>query len=95
MRVEGVFDLASWLLEGTGGAPGGTWTKDAMLEQVKTGEHEDIKLARAVPVAWVYLTGWANAEGPVQFRDDVYGIDTVGANVQAAADPIATAIDKN
>ncbi len=95
VRVEGVFDLASWLLDGTGGAPGGTWTKDAMLDRVKTGEHEDIKLNKAVPVAWVYLTGWANAEGPVQFRDDVYGIDTVGANVQAQADPIATEINKN
>lgn len=95
VRVEGVFDLASWLLEGTGGGPGGTWTRDAMLNEVKTGDHEDIKLSKAVPVAWVYLTGWSNGDGPVQFRDDVYGIDTVGANVQAQADPIATAIDKN
>ena len=95
VRVEGVFDLAAWLLEGTGGSPAGTWTKDAMLSQVKTGDHEDIKLVKAVPVAWVYLTGWADPSGTVQFRDDVYGIDTVGANVQAQADPIATAINKN
>ena len=97
VRVDGVFDLAAWLLEGTGGAPDSTWTKEAMLSQVKTGEHEDIKLAKAVPVAWVYLTGWSNGDGTVQFRDDVYGIDTVGANVQAQADPdpIATAVNKN
>ncbi|WP_237477654.1 L,D-transpeptidase family protein [Lichenibacterium dinghuense] len=95
VRVEGVFDLAAWLLEGTGGSPAGTWTRDAMLGQVKTGEHEDIKLSKPVPVAWVYLTGWADPSGTVQFRDDVYGIDTVGANVQAANDPIATAINKN
>ena len=44
-----------------------------------------------MPVAWVYLTGWADPSGTVQFRDDVYGIDTVGANVQAAADPVSTA----
>ena len=47
VRVEGVFDLAAWLLDGTGGAPDGTWTKDAMLSQVKTGEHEDIKLVES------------------------------------------------
>lgn len=95
VRVEGVFDLAAWLLEGTSGAPAGTWTKDAMLAQVKTGDHEDIKLVKPVPVAWVYLTGWADPSGTVQFRDDVYGIDTVGANVQAQADPIASTITKN
>ena len=95
VRVEGVFDLAAWLLEGTGGSPTGTWTKDAMLDQVKTGDHEDIKLPKAVPVAWVYLTGWADPSGTVQFRDDVYGIDTVGANVQAAADPVSTAANRN
>ncbi|WP_245496354.1 L,D-transpeptidase family protein [Lichenibacterium ramalinae] len=95
VRVEGVFDLAAWLLEGTSGAAGGTWTKDAMLTQVKTGDHEDIKLVKAVPVAWVYLTGWADPSGTVQFRDDVYGIDTVGANVQAQADPVATGVTKN
>ena len=25
--------------------------------------------------AWVYLTGWADPSGTVQFRDDVYGRD--------------------
>ncbi len=94
VRIEGVFDLAAWLLEGTGGAPDGTWTKDAMLKQVKTGEHEDIKLSKPVQVAWVYLTGWADGNGKVQFRDDVYGIDTVGAGAQAQADPIATLVNK-
>ncbi len=95
VRVEGVFDLAAWLLEGVSGSPTGTWTKDAMLDQVKTGEHEDIKLPKAVPVAWVYLTGWADPTGTVQFRDDVYGIDTVGANVQASADPVTPGAAKN
>ena len=45
------------------------------------------RLAKAVPVIWVYLTGWSNGDGPAKFRDDVYGIDTVGeaqANAQAS-----------
>ncbi len=92
VRVQGVYDLASWLLEGTGGAPDGSWDRAAIEAQIATGEHEDIKLAHAVPVAWVYLTGWTSAEGTVNFRDDVYGLDTVGSNAQAAADdPIAAA----
>jgi murein L,D-transpeptidase YcbB/YkuD len=92
VRVQGVYDLASWLLEGTGGAPDGTWDKAAIEAQIATGEHEDIKLSHAVPVAWVYLTGWTSAEGTVNFRDDVYGLDSVGSGAQAAADdPIAAA----
>ena len=35
------------------------------------GERMDIRLAHKVPVAWVYLTGWATGDGLIHFRDDV------------------------
>jgi murein L,D-transpeptidase YcbB/YkuD len=79
VRVQGVYDLAAWLLEGTDGAPaGGAWDKDALLAEIKTGAREDLKVTRPTPVIWVYLTGWANADGPANFRDDVYGLDAAG-----------------
>jgi L,D-transpeptidase YcbB len=28
-----------------------------------------------VPVAWVYMTGFATPDGAAHFRDDVYGLD--------------------
>jgi murein L,D-transpeptidase YcbB/YkuD len=87
VRVQGVYDYAAWLLEGTPGGPGGVWDKAAMEAKIKEGAPFDIKLARAVPVIWVYLTGWSNGDGPAQFRDDVYGVDTVAeaqASVQSA-----------
>ncbi|MGB3579577.1 MAG: L,D-transpeptidase family protein, partial [Roseiarcus sp.] len=84
VRVQGVYDYAAWLLEGTPGGPGGVWDKAAMEAKIKEGAPFDIKLARAVPVIWVYLTGWSNGDGPAQFRDDVYGVDTV-AEAQASA----------
>jgi len=31
---------------------------------------------KPLPVAWVYLTGYASPDGTVHFRDDVYGLDT-------------------
>ena len=34
---------------------------------------------------WVYLTGWSNGDGPANFRDDVYGLDTVGDAIASAA----------
>ena len=52
-----------------------------------------MKLARPVPVIWVYMTGWASADGTVHFADDVYGVDTVGGSAEAtqrAVDPVPT-----
>ncbi len=42
---------------------------------IKSGERKDAKLARPVPLHWVYVTAWATADGVVQFRDDIYGRD--------------------
>jgi murein L,D-transpeptidase YcbB/YkuD len=78
VRVEGVYDLAAWLLQGVPGSPTGEWTRDAIQSRIAAGAREDIKLPKAVPVIWVYMTGWASADGTVHFRDDVYNVDTVG-----------------
>jgi murein L,D-transpeptidase YcbB/YkuD len=86
VRVQGVWDYAAWLLEETPGGPDGAWTKQALLDKTATKERVDVKLSHPVPVYWVYLTGWANADGVVNFRNDVYGIDPVAeANAAAAA----------
>ena len=92
VRVQGVYDYAQWLLEGTPGGPSGAWDKAAMQDKVKEGAPYDIRLAHPVPVIWVYLTGWSNGEGVANFRDDVYGLDTVGdAVASAAAEPAPAA----
>ena len=89
VRVQGVFDYAEWLLQGTPGGPNGVWDKAAMQAKVKEGAPFDIRLVKAVPVIWVYLTGWSNGDGPANFRDDVYGLDAVG-DAQASAQPAPT-----
>lgn len=86
VRVQGVYDLAAWLLQGSPGAPDGAWTRDMINDRIGGGDHQEVKLATPIPVAWVYLTGWANATGDVNFRDDVYGLDTIGVPAQARAD---------
>jgi murein L,D-transpeptidase YcbB/YkuD len=90
VRVEGVYDLAAWLLEGVGSPNGGAWDKPALVQEIASAERKDIKLAKPVPVIWVYMTGWASADGTVHFRDDVYGIDDEGAQTTAQAQPQAT-----
>jgi murein L,D-transpeptidase YcbB/YkuD len=89
VRVEGVYDLAAWLLEGVEGPKRGAWDRRALVQEIASGEREDIKLAKPVPVIWVYMTGWASGDGTVHFRDDVYGIDTEGAQTTAQAQPSA------
>jgi L,D-transpeptidase YcbB len=88
VRVQGVYDYAEWLLQGTSGGSTGVWDKDALLAGVKAGAREDIKLTRPVPVIWVYLTGWANKDGAANFRNDVYDLDAA-ADATASAQPPA------
>jgi murein L,D-transpeptidase YcbB/YkuD len=85
VRVQGVYDLAEWLLQGTPDGAG-AWGKQALLAKIKDGAREDIRLAKSIPVIWVYLTGWANGDGVANFRDDVYGADTV-SQVTASVAP--------
>ncbi|WP_046861855.1 L,D-transpeptidase family protein [Microvirga massiliensis] len=74
VRVADVRDFAEWLLRGTNG-PDGSWTGAGIEAATATGARQDIRLEKPVPVAWVYLTGYATADGVVHFRDDVYGLD--------------------
>ena len=59
---------------------------------VAAGQRRDVRLKTQVPVAWVYLTGFATADGTVHFRDDVYGLDRPDAPPlpQPAADDLVT-----
>ena len=69
-RVEGIRDLATWLVKDT------QFDRSAIDLAISTGDRLDIKLAKSVPVAWVYMTGWASSDGSIQFRDDIYSFDT-------------------
>ena len=87
VRVADVKAFVGWLLEGTP-APSGPWTSTEIDAAIAAAKRQDIKLARAVPVSWVYMTGYATPDGTVHFRDDVYGLDT-----PAPTPPLAPAAD--
>lgn len=80
-RIEGVRDLAAWLLEGS------EWNRQSIEDEIAKGERKNITLKKQVPVAWVYLTGWQGADGQVQFRDDIYGLDTPQGIVTSTIQP--------
>ncbi|MGA2045478.1 MAG: murein L,D-transpeptidase, partial [Roseiarcus sp.] len=67
---------------------GAVWDKPALLAAVNSGARQDIRLARPVPVIWVYLTGWADGAGRVSFRDDVYGVDVADDQTANAGPPL-------
>ncbi len=74
VRVADVGDFAEWLLRGTKGQSG-AWTRAGIDAAIASTTRQDIRLDRPVSVAWIYLTGYATADGTVHFRDDVYGLD--------------------
>lgn len=75
VRVEKVLDLVAWLLSEQKG-----WDLARVEAQVERGERLDVKLSRPVPVHFVYLTAFANPNGMVQFRPDIYGRDAPEAD---------------
>jgi murein L,D-transpeptidase YcbB/YkuD len=73
VRVQNVRDLVAWLL-----APQGGWSRADIDRVIRSGERKDVRLARPVPLYWVYITAWATPDGVVQFRDDIYNRDGLG-----------------
>jgi murein L,D-transpeptidase YcbB/YkuD len=53
---------------------------------IASSKRQDVKLSKPVPVAWVYLTGYAALDGTVHFRDDPYNLDSP-AELQPEAPP--------
>jgi murein L,D-transpeptidase YcbB/YkuD len=80
VRVQNIRDYVVWLLKDTPGM-----SRPTVDGHIRSGERFDAKLARPVPVYWVYVTAWANPDGVVQFRDDVYGHDGLGIRPVAVA----------
>jgi L,D-transpeptidase YcbB len=74
MRVQNVRQLVDWLLSETTG-----WSRGEIDDVIKSGERKDAKLKPQVPLQWVYVTAWATPDGVVQFRDDIYNRDGLGA----------------
>jgi len=72
MRVQNVRELVYWILAETPG-----WSKTEIDDVIKSGERKDAKVAKPLPLYWVYVTAWTTPDGVVQFRDDIYNRDGV------------------
>lgn len=70
IRVGRPFDLAYALLAAQEADPEGYFQS-----VLKTGAETTVKLRDPVPVHLVYFTAFPNAQGRIEYRDDVYGRD--------------------
>ena len=71
VRVQDVFALAEWVARYELG-----WEQPGRVQEVlDAGRALDLNLTRPVPVYFAYITAWAEPDGGVQFRPDIYGRD--------------------
>jgi murein L,D-transpeptidase YcbB/YkuD len=73
VRCEGIDGLAAWLLRDNGG-----WDVPTVQAAFESNERLDVPLSNQVPIHTTYITAWANRQGTVSFRDDVYQHDAAG-----------------
>lgn len=83
-RIQNIRELIAWILQGT------QWSRSEIDRIFRTTDRVDAKPVQPVPVYWVYITAWANPDGLVQFRDDIYQRDGIGAQAATnTAQPVA------
>jgi murein L,D-transpeptidase YcbB/YkuD len=81
VRVQNFYALADWVLAGQD-----NWNSQRLQSAAAGGKGLTIKVARPVPVHFIYLTAWIE-NGIVQFRNDLYNRDegqfTAGEDVSS------------
>jgi murein L,D-transpeptidase YcbB/YkuD len=79
VRIQGIRDLVKWILRDTPG-----WDPATIDQMFVNGERVDAAVAKPVQLYWVYITAWANVDGVVHFRNDIYGLDGLDQYAQQA-----------
>lgn len=51
------------------------WTPESIQAAIDSGEPRTITLPKPIAVHILYWTAWADADGTVEFRKDIYGHD--------------------
>lgn len=70
IRIEKPIELALYLFRDDS-----RWTKESILATIERGIEQTVILKDPVPVHLLYWTAWAEEDGTIHFRDDIYGRD--------------------
>lgn len=66
------------------------WPPERIRQMMDGNETRHIQVARPIPVHLVYRTAWADANGDVSFREDIYRIDELILRRQEQRSALAT-----
>lgn len=80
VRVEDPRDFARLVLDSP------DWPPDAIDRAIATGQTQSVPLKKTIPVYMLYWTAFVDADGTVEFRDDLYGRDKHLADALAAVE---------
>ncbi len=70
MRLQQPFELAKYILRNDT-----SWTDSKITSAMNQTTEKQVFLKTPLPVYVVYFTSWVDADGMLNFRDDVYGHD--------------------
>ena len=73
VRVDQVQDFVAWVLRDNG-----DWGPSEIQTVFTTGERKDVDVSNPPEIHTTYISAWANRNGVVSFRDDVYEFDMAG-----------------
>lgn len=72
VRVANVAEFVAWILRDSG------YDIIDVNSHFASGERVDADVSNPVPIFMTYFTAWANRNGVISFRDDVYEFDAQG-----------------
>ena len=70
VRIEQPIALAEYLLRDQR-----QWSPEAIQAAMNAGTEKHVKITTPIPIHLTYFTAWTDANGGLNFRDDVYGYD--------------------
>jgi murein L,D-transpeptidase YcbB/YkuD len=73
MRIQDVNQLVAWLLQANQG-----WDQASVDAAMQGNQTLNVTIKQQQPLHTTYITAWANRQGTVSFRDDVYQYDAQG-----------------
>jgi murein L,D-transpeptidase YcbB/YkuD len=89
IRIEKPIDLAAFVLRSSK-----KWNREEIIASIEKGEKRIIRLPEPIPVHLIYLTAWANEDGMIYFRNDIYEHDKPVYEALKVSPPDITNLNK-